>query len=365
MTRPVRIALLGAAAAAMIAGLWGGLVRIGVPLPSRGPASPAEHGVMMVVGFFGALISLERAVALDRRWAFLAPPLAVLGAAAPLPAASLAGAAILLSGSLLVWRRQPALFTAVMAIGAGAWLAAAVADLVDAPLHRQAPWLAAFLVLTIVGERLELSRMAPPSTVKQPVFAAAAGVFAAGLVLGLAAPRAGAHLFGLGLVSLAAWPTTFDVARRTVRSAGVTRFIAVCLLAGYVWLGVGGLLWVASGELVAGFAYDAALHAVFVGFVLSMVFGHVHLVAPAVMGLSVPYRRWFVVHLGLLHVSMIVRLAGDLAESVAIRRWGGVGNAAAVVVFLLATVAAVVSGRRPTAVTGDGVRVRALAARGQ
>jgi hypothetical protein len=363
MTRPVRIALLGAAAAAMLAGLWGGLARIGVPLPSAGPASPADHGVMMVVGFFGALISLERAVALDRHWAYLGPPLAVLGAAAPLPAASLAAAAILLYGSVLVWRRQPALFTAVMAAGAGAWLVAAVADLVDAPLHGQALWLAAFLVLVIVGERLELSRMAPPSPVKRPAFAAAVGVFAAGLVLGLVTPGTGARLFGLGLVALACWLAVFDVARRTVRIAGVTRFIAVCLLAGYVWLAVGGVLWLAGGELVSGFTYDAALHAVFVGFVYSMVFGHVSLVAPAVLGITVPYRPWFAGHLVLLHASTAVRLAGDLADSVALRRWGGVGNGLAVLVFLGATVGAVVSGHRPAPAGPLGAQQVAAAAR--
>lgn len=94
MTRPVRIALLGAAGAAMLAGLWGGLARIGVPLPGAGPASPADHGVMMVVGFFGALISLERAVALDRSWAYLTPALAVLGAGSALPIASLGTTAV-------------------------------------------------------------------------------------------------------------------------------------------------------------------------------------------------------------------------------------------------------------------------------
>jgi hypothetical protein len=346
MTRPVRIALLGAAAAAMLAGLWGGLVRIGFPLPAAGPASPADHGVVMVIGFFGALISLERAVALDRPWAYLAPPLAVLGAAAPLPAASLAAALILLYGSVLVWRLQPALFTAVMAAGAGAWVVAALADLRTAPLHRQAPWLAAFLVLVIVGERLELSRMAPPSPARQPAFAAAVAVFAGGLLVGLASPDLGARFFGLGLVALSGWLAVYDVARRTVRIAGVTRFIAACLLSGYGWLGAGGVLWVANGELAGGFVYDAALHAVFVGFVLSMVFGHVNLVAPAVVGITVPYRRWFAVHLVLLHLSMMVRLAGDLAESVAIRRWGGAGNALAVVVFLFATGVAVRSARR-------------------
>jgi hypothetical protein len=167
----------------------------------------------------------------------------------------------------------------------------------------------------------------------------------AGLVVGLADRSAGGRLFGLGLLALAGWMGAFDIARRTVLLGGVTRFIALCLLSGYLWLAVGGALWPAAGQLAGGLRADAALHAVFVGFVFSMVFGHVHLVAPALLRVDIPFRTWFYGHLGLLHLSLVVRVAGDLASQAAWRRWGGLLNAAAVLLFLAGTVAAV-AGRR-------------------
>ena len=44
---------------------------------------------------------------------------------------------------------------------------------------------------------------------------------------------------------------------------GVTRFMALALLAGYIWLACGGVLWTAFAALTDGPAYDASLHAVF------------------------------------------------------------------------------------------------------
>ena len=55
----------------------------------------------------------------------------------------------------------------------------------------------------------------------------------------------------------------------------IIRYVAVCLLAGYFWLAVGGAL------VALQVAYDAALHAIFVGFVFSMVFGHAPVILPA------------------------------------------------------------------------------------
>jgi hypothetical protein len=355
MTRTVRAAMLGAAGAAMVAGVWGGLVRAGAMLPSAGPAGPGAHGLMLVVGFFGTLISLERAVALDRWWAYLAPPLAVFGAvglAAGIPGAgwpALAAGLVLAAGTALLWRGHPSLFLAVMTAGAAAWVVAMVLQLAGAPADRQAPWLAGFLVLVVVGERLELSRLAPPSRWKTPAFGLATGAYAAGLTATLVALDTGSRLMGGGLILLAGWLAVFDVARRTVRMGGVTRFISVCLLSGYGWLAVGGLGWLAWGGLAAGFGYDLVLHAVLVGFVFSMVFGHVHLVAPAVIGVQVPFRRRFFGHLILLHAGLLLRVWGDLVESATLRRWGAWANAAAILVFAVSTVAAVVAGRREEA----------------
>lgn len=52
----------------MLAGMWAGLVRLGWALPTVHLALPLAHGPLMVSGFLGTLISLERAMALGS-WA--------------------------------------------------------------------------------------------------------------------------------------------------------------------------------------------------------------------------------------------------------------------------------------------------------
>ena len=136
---------------------------------------------------------------------------------------------------------------------------------------------------------------------------------------------------------MALWLAVFDMARRTVQADGLTRFIAVCLLAGYGWLVVGGGLVLWFGNTGVGLAYDATLHAVFVGFVFSMIFGHAPVIFPSVLGVSIPYRPAFYLHVGLLHASLLLRVGGDLGSVASLRWWGGWGNAAAILLFLLVT----------------------------
>ncbi len=62
----MRFAIPAGALAALLAGLWAGLVRIGWPRPRLYAPLPAAHGPLMVCGFLGTLICLERAVALNR-----------------------------------------------------------------------------------------------------------------------------------------------------------------------------------------------------------------------------------------------------------------------------------------------------------
>ena len=63
---------------ALLLALWAGLVRIGWALPSF-PALSLAHGPLMVSGFLGVLIPLERAVAIRRPWMFAVPAIAGLG----------------------------------------------------------------------------------------------------------------------------------------------------------------------------------------------------------------------------------------------------------------------------------------------
>ena len=74
------------------------------------------------------------------------------------------------------------------------------------------------------------------------------------------------RLTGSGLLALSVWLLHDDIARRTVWQGGLTRFIALSLLSGYVWLGMSGLLAMVYGGVPAGPRYDAILHALFLGF---------------------------------------------------------------------------------------------------
>jgi hypothetical protein len=189
----------------------------------------------------------------------------------------------------------------------------------------------------------------PPSPATRVAFALVLAALVASLV-GMRHPW-GPHVYGGALVALAAWLARQDIARRTVRASGLTRYIAVCLLSGYVWLGVGGVLLLFVGLQPGTPANDAALHAIAIGFVFSMVFGHAPIIFPAVLRVKVPYSAAFYGPLALLHVSIAVRLAGDAVASLAWTRAGAWLNALALLAFIVATATAVLRGRRDARAT--------------
>jgi hypothetical protein len=341
-----RLPMVAVGLLTLLGALAGGLVRLGWSVPTV-PGLVAFHGPLMVGGFLGTVIGLERAVAVGRRWAYLAPLATALGAVA-LAAGNMAGQWLLAAGSAVavlvfaeIVRRQRALFTVTMLVGVVAWLAGQALWLAGTPVHRVVPWWVAFAVLMIAGERLELTRLKPLGDAARAVFVAAAATLLVGVALTMLAPDAGARLVGCALVALSVWLGVFDIARRTVRTSGLPRFIAAALLSGYLWLGVGGVLAIAFGEVTAGPRYDAVLHAVFVGFVMSMIFGHAPIVFPALLGVRMVYRPRFYVHLAALHASLMLRVIGAVAGWPDVRMWGGLLNAAAVVLFLASTVHAV------------------------
>jgi hypothetical protein len=350
-----RAPLLLPAAIALLGGLAGALALLGLPVHGGTTRLAGSHGSLMTLGFLGTLISLERAVALGRPWGYGAPIAAGVGGLLLIVGApmSLAGWPLAVGGALLVAmylafdRIERSLHGTVQALGALAWLVGALLLATGWTVASTVPWLAAFLVLTIAGERLELSRLVRPSDRMVRWFVAIVGLVCAGVVISGVAPQAGVRLAGLGMLGLAAWLARQDVARRTVRIPGVTRFIALCLLVGYAWLALGGVLWLAVGPMASGYAYDAMLHAIFLGFVMSMVFGHAPVILPSVLRLPLPYRPWFYGHLVLLHAGLLLRVvAGDLLGIAWAWQWGGVAGVAAVLLFVVASVVASVGAIR-------------------
>jgi hypothetical protein len=351
--RPLqRAPLLIVGFAGLFVGAGAGLARLGWSVPAAVAATAALHGPLMICGFFGVVIALERAVAIGRYWAYLGPLLAGAGSVAAVAGAAsiaawffVAGSLVLLAASVDIFRRQTALFTFTLALGAASWTVGNSLWAGGSTVREVVPWWFAFLILTIAGERLELSRFLAPSRVAKWTFAAIIVVIGAGL-LG-ASSRWGAQLFAAGLLALAAWLLQHDIARRTVRNRGLTRYIAVCLLSGYAWLAVGGGIILATDGLAPGAAsYDAALHALGLGFVFSMVFGHAPIIFPAVLRIAVPYHPTFYLPLVLLHLSLLVRLAGDAAGQLAWTRSGGLLNALALAAFIVSMASAALRGRR-------------------
>ena len=342
--------LMMLAGLALLAGLWAGLVRLGWALP---PLRPAAHGPLMISGFLGTVISIERATAFRRRWPYAAPALTsagaillLLGAPDPVYRGLITlGSLVLLAAFVVTYHRHygPKLewAAATMIVGVASWLAGNGLWWSGRSLSQVAPWWIGFLILTIAGERLELARVLLLNRTSQVTFVLSAGLFLGGLVLSLFAFGAGLQVSGAGLIALGAWLLYNDMARRTIRQSGLTRFIAACLLPGYVWLIVAGAFWLSWPAYFAGGPfYDAMLHTIFLGFVFSMIFGHEPIIVPAILNTQIVYRPAFYLHLILLHASLVLRVWGDLAALPALRQWGGLLNVTAILIFIGNTVLA-------------------------
>lgn len=349
-----RPALLVPAALALLAGLDAALMLLGLPAPVEVDRLPDVHGMLMVLGFVGTLIAVERAVALRGSLGFTAPALLGLGAVvlvspAPLKAGQIllaAGTAAMVGVYVPLWRRQRDEAVLVQGLGAVLALGAAVLWQGGATIPTLAPWLVGFVVLTIAGERLELAKVVMGPSAGSTLVLLAAGLVA-GVVAALLWPAPGTVLLGGALLVLTGWLATHDVARRTIRVSGLTRYMAGCMLAAYGWLGVAGFVWLLGGPAVDGVRYDAVLHAVFLGFTLSMIMAHAPVILPAVLRRPLPYRPVLAAPAVLLHASLAVRLwPGDALGSHAAWLVGGVLNIVAVLSFAVVVVALTMLGDR-------------------
>lgn len=318
---PLRVLLLIPGGLALLAGLDAALLLLGLPAPIDTTRLPEIHGILLVLGFVGTVVALERAVALGRRAGYLAPLLLGVGGIVMIfPAPQnisgvllFAGTAALVAVYVPLWRRAADPAVLVQAGGAVLGAGAALLWLAHVPVPELLPWLCTFLILTIAGERLELARVATLGTRTEPLLVAISCAIVAGTVGTLLWPSAGYPLLGAALLAVVAWLVRFDVARRTVRATGLTRYMAVSLLAGYCWLVVPALTWLLVGVVPSGPGYDAVVHSVMLGFVISMIMAHAPVILPAVVRRPLPYTPLLYGPVVLLHLSLLLRIAvGDV-----------------------------------------------------
>ncbi len=330
-----RLALAGCALLAvlnLIGGLGGGLQRLG-SLSIEGPLARQAllmHGALMMAGFFGSVIALERVAALRRGlWvpltASLGGVLALSGAWLPAQIAWVVSATGLCG--LYLWAghtRAWSLPLAVEASGALALLGAAL-TLKWGELEAARWGWSLFLVLTIAGERRELMRfIALPAWASRAFLLGWASFATLPLLLWLApehAAKLGWSLLGL----LGLWLLRFDLARLQWRAPGWAGHTAICLLVGYGWL------MAAAGAGLANLGI--AWHLLWLGFVFAMVFGHAPLMLPPLAGLRPRHSPWALLALGIMGLSLALRTLASLRGWPAGLALAGAGHALALLVF--------------------------------
>lgn len=338
---------------ALVVGTLAGIGRIGAVVPQIAISQAALHGVLMIPAFFGTVIGLERAVAIGQRWAYVAPLLTGMGGGALIVGASptagifliTLGSLVFLGASVQVLRIQSVVHNWILVGGA---LALAIGNMLLVSGHavnEVVYWWISFLLLTIGGERLELSRFVIQSNQKRLGLALLSIIPLVGAATESVHAPAGILVFALGMAGIGIWLLLFDVARRTVRMEGLTRFTAVCMLAGYVWLLISALLFIGMESGIWNIGRDSPLHAFFLGFVFSMVIGHALIIFPAVTRLNIPYSPIFYFPMLLLQASLLLRVTGGLGGNIELLTYGGIANGIALAVFIFTLVGHIIRGQ--------------------
>ncbi len=343
LRRPVfRMLVLLPAGVVLMIGLNAGLQLLGTDAPLKVDRFPQVHGMALVLSFVGTVIALERSVALNKALGYVSP--ALLGIAGLLlisPLELWIGKTVLLAGTIAMtlvylplWRRQYENVVLIQILGAISAIAAAALWLRIPSIPALLPFLITFVVLTIAGERLELARIGIRSPHAEPLLLANSLALLGATCATLLWPAVGYALYGVLLLSLVAWLTGYDAARKTIRGVGLPRYIGACLLAGYGWLAVAGVVLALQEGPLTGASYDVAIHAVFLGFTISMIMAHAPVILPAVLRKPLPYTPGFWLPAALLHLSLIIRLGmGDGAVNHGAWVTGGFLNVICILLF--------------------------------
>ncbi|HWP12431.1 MAG TPA: hypothetical protein VNN06_11450 [Ramlibacter sp.] len=341
-------------ALSLLAGIAGGLMRVGVMLPSTADTAwlgraALGHAALMICGFLGTVIGLERAVAVKLPVAFGAPLASglaglclLLGQTVPGAWLGVLAAAIFTWVNIVVVRRQWAGHTLLLLAAAMAWLAGNLMFALGLGSEATLPWWFAFLVMTIAAERLEMTRLMRRRPAAPVLLVVILGAMVLGAAVSALSVPVGGALYGASLVLLALWLVTFDIARRTVFAQGLSRYMAICLLTGYVWLAIAGAAWAATALGLP--LRDIALHALGLGFIFSMIMGHGPVILPAIARVKLQFGVFFYVPLLALHLSLALRLgwgAFDAQQRVA----GAISNGLSIALFAATVAGAVIAWR--------------------
>src|SRR5690606_12792193 len=219
-----------------------------------------HHGAVMVGGFLGTLISLEKVIPLKKNIFLVVPLMSALslilfftGHFTPALIMLICSSAGLVMVYLTYLRRQYDLSMLLMVLSAVFLLIGHVVLFTQRFYPMALPWWMAFLLFTIVAERLELSRFLPVSVFKKRLLLFCLALFITGIIIPFHGP--GKYFSGAALIGIAIWLMRNDVIRINLKKQNLTKFSGYALLCGYIALLLVGVFLLVLPDIA--FAYDA------------------------------------------------------------------------------------------------------------
>lgn len=330
--------------AALISGILTGWLRLGVELPLL--SVYLDHGAMMTGSFLGTVILIERIITQKKAWLYAFPLInasSIIFYYLDLRNVAfyclIVGAIGLFYIYLRINNKHSDLPHLLMWIGAACWAIGNIHLLMFQLYAHSILWWMAFLLLTIVGERLELSRFLPLSATKKKLLVALLVLFLISSILPF--HFGGELLTGISLILMAFWLLLYDMARKSIKKPGIHQFTAFTLICGFFWLAVSGVFYLINHTGVI--SYDALIHSFFLGFIISMIFAHAPIILPSVLGLTFkPFHRILYVWVALFQLSLVMRITGGLFTISVWKLYGGIANGVAIILFLLSLMSLIV-----------------------
>ncbi|TNF39134.1 MAG: hypothetical protein EP311_11460 [Cytophagales bacterium] len=323
----------------VILGITGGWLRLGIEWVAI-PDASTYHGLIMTGGFLGTLISLERAMVMSKKIWLLIPLLSGFSSIAFLMGNSDAGLLLLMVGSLglslimhLQTLKHPKFHSALLYGGSVCWFIGNFLTWNSGLIAAGSTWWMAFLLFTIVGERLELSQFLPVPSWSKNALKSLLALFTLGLILPF--HGWGKEIMGVSVLLIAIWLLVFDMAKVASKTPGKFRYIGVGLRVGYVWLALNGLILLSMGNHVL--FYDLMLHTFFLGFVFSMIWAHAPIIFPIILGIrESPYHPLLWFSWVAFQISLLGRILLSILELYELRKFFGVVNGYLILIqFLL------------------------------
>lgn len=337
MIKKERLPIVFLAMLCLLAGLEAGLTRIGWNLPVL-PIT-VHHGAIMIGGFLGTLIALEKIIPLKRKSLYLIPVLNFFSVVCFFTHHPKTSIYILVISSMALafvflyyFLRQRSIIYVLMLLGAICWLTGNILLLTKLFYPLAFPWWTAFALFIIAAERIELMKFLPVSNRNRRAFLFILFCFVIGALFSF--HGIGNVICGLALMGASLWLIRNDMIGINLKKNGLQKYVGVSLLSGYIAMLLTGLFFLVLSD--QWLTYDAIVHSFFIGFVFSMIFAHGPIMLPGILGISViSFNRILYLWLALLQTSWLIRVFADVWIAMEIRKISGLLSVIAILGYFV------------------------------